>query len=229
MIEINWNPSYKEAVKIQNDLLKYLIVAPMEKEPSVISACDVSVTRKEDIAFVAIVTVEMKTKTIIEEKSISIPVSFPYIPGLLAFREGPGIILAYRQLKIMPDLIIFDGHGICHPRGMGIASFVGIILGIPSIGCAKSHLYGEYSNPGLKRGDFSLVKGDNDKEIGIVLRTRNEVSPVYVSPGHMSDFNDARRIILYLTSRYRNPDPLRYAHSRCKSERKEYYSGTNVK
>ncbi len=144
----------------------------------------------------------------IEESYDALKVRFPYIPGFLSFREGPAIVKAIRKLKKKPDLIILDGHGIAHPVNFGIASHIGVITGIPAIGCAKRRLIGEYDEPALKRGSYSLIyyKGG---VIGAVLRTRDNVRPVFVSPGHLINIEDSIKIILNSTKNYRIPEPLR--------------------
>jgi deoxyribonuclease V len=138
--------------------------------------------------------------------------SFPYIPGLLSFREIPPILEAWKGLRTVPDLILCDSHGTAHPRGLGMASHLGIELGIPSIGCAKSHLFGRYEEPGPQRGDSSPVEDRSARVIGSVLRTRTGVRPVYVSPGHMIDLRTAIRIVLACSPKYRIPVPLAMAH-----------------
>lgn len=134
-----------------------------------------------------------------------------YRPGYLSFREGACLVKAYQKLERKPSVIIFDGQGIAHPAKLGLASHLGIILDVPSIGCAKSYLVGEYSPPGPERGSWSklIYKGE---EVGIVLRTRDKVKPVFVSPGYKIGFKEARTIILNCTPRYRIPEPLRQAH-----------------
>jgi deoxyribonuclease V len=146
--------------------------------------------------------------------------SFPYIPGMLSFREGPAIISAIKKLSQIPDLIIFDGHGIAHPKGFGIASHIGVILDIATIGCAKSCLVGEYVDPGLRKGQWQYLyyKG---KEVGVVLRTRDFVKPIFVSPGHKIDIKSSIDIVLNCVLRYRIPEPLRRADRLSKIYKKE--------
>jgi deoxyribonuclease V len=137
--------------------------------------------------------------------------SMPYVPGFLSYRELPVLVKAYRKLTLKPDVIIVDGQGIAHPRGLGLASHLGIVLNVSTIGCAKSHLFGEYKVPRSGRGSYSAVLG-RGRRIGIVLRTRDNVKPLYVSPGHLVDFDDCLRIVLGVTKGYRLPEPVRYAH-----------------
>jgi len=137
-------------------------------------------------------------------------VRFPYVPGFLSFREGHVFISAIRKLKQVPDVIIVDGQGIAHPLGLGIASHIGVLLDIPTIGCAKSRLVGEYSEPGSKKGQWSPLIY-KEREVGAVLRTRDNVRPVFVSPGHLIDLCSSVAIVLQSLTQYRIPEPLRSA------------------
>jgi len=137
--------------------------------------------------------------------------TIPYVPGFLSYRELPVMIRAYRKLEEQPDVIIIDGQGIAHPRGLGLASHFGITLNVPTIGCAKSHLFGKYEEPRAQRGAYRTIR-NRRQPIGIVLRTRDNVKPVYVSPGHLVDFGDCLRIVLRATRGFRLPEPVRYAH-----------------
>jgi deoxyribonuclease V len=137
--------------------------------------------------------------------------NFPYIPGLLYFREGPVIMETVKKLQIRPDIIMIDGHGIAHPRRFGLASQIGLLLDKPTIGCAKSVLYGCYEEPAKEKGSKSILYDDQYRPIGIVLRTRENVRPVFISPGHLIGIHESADIILNCLSRYRIPDPLRTA------------------
>ena len=118
---------------------------------------------------------------------------------------------AYRKLKPKPDVTIVDGQGIAHPRGLGLASHLGVVLNVATIGCAKSHLFGTYEEPRAQRGAYRSIRNKH-QQIGIVLRTRDNVKPLYVSPGHLVDFSDCLRIVIRVTKGYRLPEPVRYAH-----------------
>lgn len=147
----------------------------------------------------------------IEIKTCRVKIRFPYIPGFLSYREKEGYLKTYRKLKNRPDLILFDGQGISHPRGFGLASHLGVLLNKPTIGCAKSRLVGEYAMPNKSRGSFSPLI-HNGEIVGYVLRTQNNVAPLFVSPGHKIDFVTAKEIILKAAIKYRLPEPLRIAH-----------------
>ena len=145
------------------------------------------------------------------EETVAIrEVSFPYVPGFLSFREGPAIIDAINKLTVKPDVILVDGQGIAHPKGMGIASHIGVLIDIPTIGCAKSRLVGEYKEPGFRKGAWSPLQYDG-KVVGAVLRTRDHVRPLFVSPGHRVDLKTSIEIVLGCIGKYRIPEPLRRA------------------
>lgn len=146
----------------------------------------------------------------------------PYRPGLLSFREAPLLLRVLARSDARPDVLFCDGHGIAHPRRLGLASHVGVVWGIPTIGCAKSRLYGEASEPGLLRGATSSLKAKSGEQIGTVLRTRSYTRPVYVSPGHLIDVRTATRLTLKCTKRYRIPEPLRLAHMVAKRTARAY-------
>ncbi|WP_456433386.1 deoxyribonuclease V [Thermosulfuriphilus sp.] len=182
-------------------------LTPLERVPQTVAGCDVAF--KEGEAWGAAVLFDLSSLSPLEASLASGPVPLPYVPGFLSFREIPVILKALHGLKIPPDLVLVDGQGIAHPRGLGLASHLGLLLEIPTIGCAKSRLIGQYREPGPERGLSSplLYKG---RKIGLVLRTRKEVKPVFVSPGHLIDLNGAAEVVLKL-SRYRLPEPLRLA------------------
>jgi deoxyribonuclease V len=137
---------------------------------------------------------------------------FPYIPGLLAFREGPAILSAWNELKNKPDLLMFDGQGIAHPRGIGIASQMGLWLERPTIGVAKSRLYGRHEEVGPQRGDRADLFDKSGHRIGTVLRTREKTNLLYVSPGHLIDVEQATQFVVNSLAGYRLPEPTRWAH-----------------
>lgn len=145
---------------------------------------------------------------------------FPYVPGLLSFREGPLLERAFGGLSRTPDILLFDGQGIAHSRGLGIASHLGLRLGIPTIGCAKSRLWGKAAEPPDEKGAWSPLREPGGKVVGSLLRTRKGVKPVYVSPGHLIDLEGALRIALLSSPRYRIPVPIQAAHVCANDERR---------
>jgi deoxyribonuclease V len=208
-----WNVTPHEAREIQINLSRKLTLKPEIKmeEIKVVAAADVSYSKEENEVYAVVISLSFPNFSLIERASSSEKASFPYIPGLLVFREGPPLIKAFEKIKSEPDIILFDGHGISHPRGFGIASHLGVILDKPSIGVAKKVLVGEYVEPGEKRGSTSPLLRDGE-EIGRALRTKDKVAPVFVSVGHKIDLDTAVKFVLSSTRKYRLPEPLRIAH-----------------
>ncbi|MBW2630330.1 MAG: deoxyribonuclease V [Deltaproteobacteria bacterium] len=209
----NWNVSYDRAREIQNELGAKLILHDEDLPDKIktIAGADISYSRNSNIFFAVVVILDFPTMEIIEQASFSEMVDFPYIPGLLTFREGPVLLEAFRNLSFPPDVIIFDGHGISHPRGVGLASHMGLFLNIPSIGCAKTRLVGSYDETGSEQGDYSPLVY-NDEIRGAVLRTKKNVKPVFVSQGHKIGLERAIDITLSSCRGYRLPEPTRKAH-----------------
>ncbi len=164
----------------------------------------------DGLFFAAVVVMSFPALEVVEEQVAQAPAQFPYIPGLLSFREGPAVLVAMEKLESRPDLVIFDGQGIAHPRRLGLAAHMGLWLGIPTVGCAKSRLVGEHEEPAEQKGArVPLTYGGG--LVGSVLRTRSHVKPVYVSPGHLCDHEGACRMVLECCTRYRLPEPTRQA------------------
>ena len=206
-----WKVTPKEGVQIQEKLRRRLILRPPRKEFRTVAAADVSYSRTEDHLYAAFLLFSYPDLALLEAASARGKVSFPYIPGLLTFREAPILLQAFSRLKTDPDLILFDGQGTAHPRSMGIAAHLGILMNRPSIGCAKSRLGGAEAEPGLRQGRLApLLEGG--RTVGAIVRTRTGVKPLYVSPGHRMDLDTSVRIILSLCRGYRIPEPLRQAH-----------------
>ncbi len=208
----DWNLDPKAAIALQRELAPQLssdIPLALDCLTS-IAGVDVSVLRKRSRA--AVVVMSYPQLEIIEIARAERETNFPYIPGLLAIREGPVILDALRQLRCEPDAFIFDGMGQIHPRKMGIAAHLGLWLKRPTVGCGKTHFIGEFVEPAAEKGGCSALIF-RDEQIGAVLRTRAKVKPVYVSVGHMADLASAVKLILSATTRYRLPDPVRAAHN----------------
>ncbi|MCX8027880.1 MAG: deoxyribonuclease V [Thermodesulfovibrionales bacterium] len=203
------NPkSLDDAKIIQKHLQKKIRVEPLLKKPRIISAVDAAFYKSFTIATAC--SYEYDSLVLIEEAFSIKETSFPYIPGFLAFREGPAMIEAIEKLQAVPDVIIFDGHGIAHPFGIGIASHIGVILDMPTIGCAKSRLIGEFEGLDTHKGSYSYLTYKKNI-IGAVLRTKDNVSPIYVSVGHKIDLKTSLNLILHATGKYRIPIPVRHA------------------
>jgi deoxyribonuclease V len=209
----DWNVGYEEAVQIQLNLKERLVLHDEGglRSINMIAGADISYSRGDDLFFAAVVVLKFPSMEIIETSSCSERVTFPYIPGLLTFREGPALMQAFKQLKNSPDVVIFDGHGIAHPRGFGLASHMGLLLDVPTIGCAKKRLTGYYDEPGIDAGSYSFLTRD-DCTIGAVVRTKKNVKPVFVSQGHKISLQKAINIVISTCTGYRLAEPVRRAH-----------------
>lgn len=208
-----WDVDPKKAARIQSKLKKHCVTASFNFRNYIVGGIDVSYKTGKKEAAAAIVVMDYPSMKI-QEVSIAIaPVDFPYIPELLVFREGPAIVKAWEKLKIKPHLILLDGQGTAHPAHFGLACHMGVLLHTPSIGCAKSHLYGSFNPPAEIKGSFSYILDPLDnKKIGAVLRSRENVSCLYISPGYKMNLSSAITTVFALIHRYRLPEPLRLAH-----------------
>lgn len=207
-----WDVNYKEAVQIQQRLQKGLILKKPMRKFRLAAGIDVSYDKKSDKFYAGVIIFNLEDMQRLEQATAIGRVKFPYIPGLLSFREVPVLLKAFSKVKQEPDVIIADGQGIAHPRGIGLASHLGLILDVPSVGCAKSRLIGEYEPVGKKAGSQSYLK-INGKVVGTVLRTRINIKPVYVSPGHKIDLASAVDVVLKCCRGYKLPEPTRQAHN----------------
>lgn len=208
-----WNSTPTEAIKLQESLRREVRIEPYEGPLDLIGGADVSFNKYSPKIFAGFVVLDAKTMEVVDRSSAVLNVNFPYIPGLLSFREIPPLLKAWESLKTRPDVLVFDGQGIAHPRRLGIASHAGLLLDMPSIGCAKSVLTGLYKEPPLTPGSRApLLDRRHHEQIGVVLRTKRNVKPVFVSPGHRMDFESAVRILESCVRKHRLPEPTRQAH-----------------
>ena len=196
-------------IYVQTKLANRIKVRSLKRKINYIGGVDVAITRDSLVGCIGVF--EFPGLKLVDSAWSRAPVEFPYIPGFLSFREIPVLLKCWNRIKRKPDLILVDGQGIAHPRSLGLATHLGILLNRPTIGCAKSHLYGEYRIPGEKKGSYALMK-KGEKKLGLVLRTRDRVNPLFVSPGHLVDFNDCRKYVLATAVKYRIPEPIRFAH-----------------
>ena len=215
-----WAMSYKAAVALQQRLVRRVSLRNAVGRLRLVGGVDVSYSRGDDTMYAGVVVVDVRDWSLVERQGAVRKSRFPYIPGLLSFREAPSILGALRKLKTEPDCIITDGQGIAHPRGLGIGAHIGIIANIPTVGCAKSRLVGEHRAVGARRGSYASLK-HGGRTIGRVLRTREGVKPVFVSPGHMVSIPRAARIVLDCCHGYRLPEPIRLAHAYVNEMRKK--------
>ena len=207
----DWPTDYAAAVRIQNQLRDRVVRRPLPRRIGLVAGTDVSYNRGDDLMHAGVVVMRLSGLEPVETQTASVRVAFPYIPGLLSFREAPALLEAFRKLRTRPDAVIFDGQGIAHMRGMGLAAHVGLWLGIPSVGCAKSRLVGEHRPVGRERGRRAVLRYER-RIIGSVVRTREGVKPLYVSPGHLTDIPSSVRLVLRCCTRYRLPETTRAAH-----------------
>ena len=215
-----WPRTTTEAVALQKAFAAQVNTTVPLKSYATLAACDVSFNKFDPWLYASVVAFDRATRQVVETAGIVKPASFPYVPGLLSFREAPAVLNAFDQLKRRPDVILCDGQGIAHPRRFGLACHLGLWLGLPTIGCAKSRLCGIHDEPGPNRGDrVPLI--DKGEIIGVVLRTRSRVKPLYVSPGHLCDLESAAEAVLSATSRFRLPDASRFAHDEVNRLRRE--------
>jgi deoxyribonuclease V len=214
----SWDLSYSQARECQEGLASQVRFAPLKKAPELIAGIDCAFSRDGERIVAGVVVLKLPDFALVETVSAVRKVTFPYIPGLLSFRESPVCIAAVEKLKSKPDVFMIDGQGIAHPRRLGIATHLGLFFDKPTIGCAKSRLTGVYEEPGLEKGAHALLKdkrdspGTQSETIGAVLRTRANVKPVFVSVGNKCLLKDAIDITLACAVKYRLPEPTRLAH-----------------
>lgn len=208
-----WQVTPKEAIALQKKLRDKVKLTPLKKKIKYIGGADVSMNLFSTTGYGGFVTLSYPSLELLDHQIIQQKLNFPYIPGLLSFREIPILLLAWEKLKLKPDVIIVDGVGIAHPRRLGIATHLGLLLGIPTIGCAKSVLTGVYKEPGLEPGSRSNLYDKNTKEIiGVALRTKSRAKPIFISPGHLITLKEAVKIVERCLKSYRLPEPTRLAH-----------------
>lgn len=207
-----WDLAPEEAARVQVALREQLRLQWDGRPVQTVGGVDMSLTGGQ--AHAAIAVFRYPELTPLEAVTADEPLVFPYVPGLLVFREGPAILAAWAKLQHKPDVLMFDGQGIAHPRGMGIAAHMGLWLQIPTIGVAKSFLYGRYAEPGPNAGDHTplYARQTPQQVIGTVLRTRANGRPLYISPGHLIDVPTALQFVLACSRGYRLPETTRWAH-----------------
>lgn len=206
-----WDVTPREAIAIQERLRDQVSLIPLEHSPQLIGGCDVSMNRFAADGFAGFVALGYPDLEPEARAAVKAPVPFPYVPGLLSFREIPMLLQAWDRLVVKPDVIMADGVGIAHPRRLGIASHLGLALSIPTIGVAKSVLVGAYEMPDdIPGASAPLVH--RGEVVGAALRTRKGVKPVFVSPGHLITLEESIALVLSAVKRHRLPEPTRLAH-----------------
>jgi deoxyribonuclease V len=206
-----WDLTPGEAVEVQQRMRYMVRMRPLARPVGAIAGADISYNKFSKTVYACIVVLSLPDLRIVETAGVRSVAKFPYVPGLLSFREAPSLLEAWEKLKTKPDVLMFDGQGIAHPRRFGIACHVGVLLDWPTIGCAKSILVGRYGELGLEAGSRSPLV-DKGEQVGVALRTKSKVAPVYISPGHLTDLDSAVDLVLRSTTKYRLPEPTRQAH-----------------
>lgn len=216
----DWTLTPAEARALQERLRPRLRLEGAPLRPRRVAGADVSCSRGSQELFAAIVVLDSRSLELLEVVRARGPALFPYVPGLLSFREIPPLLEAASRLRTRPDLLLCDGQGLAHPRRFGLACHLGLLLDLPTVGCAKTRLVGEHREPGPLRGHHARLT-DRGELIGSVLRTRDRVKPVFVSPGHRVGLEQARRLTLSLCRGYRLPEPIRAAHAESNRARRD--------
>jgi deoxyribonuclease V len=227
----DWDLTPTEAVALQKDLRAQVRIEPIKSEPRKVAGCDISFNKFSDIVYAGIVVLQLPELEIVDSATAITQTKFPYIPGLLSFRETPALLEAWERLETAPDVVMLDGQGLAHPRRFGIACHFGLLTGLPALGCAKSVLRGKFDEPDERAGSYSLMT-DKGEVVGAAVRTKDRVAPVYVSVGNRLDLPSSIKLALRCVkgykssddgemlfdtkpaskSQYRIPEPTRQAH-----------------
>jgi deoxyribonuclease V len=221
-----WRLSYAGAVSVQEELRGRVKVRPLALGGlRHVAGSDLAVSKRLGRLVAAVVVMTFPGLKVVETRVRAGKLVFPYIPGLLSFREIPTLIRCIEAVRTPFDVMLCDAQGIAHPRGLGLASHLGILIDRPTVGCAKSRLVGEHDDPGPRRGDFARLTYGG-RNVGSVLRTREGVKPIFVSPGHLVDHPSSRRVAMACLTRYRLPEPTRLAHIAAGEQRRSLESAT---
>lgn len=208
----DWDLTPTQAIALQQELRERVRIEPLSRPVETIAGADISFNKYSEIVYAGIVVLRLPSLEVVEEAGVTTTTRFPYVPGLLSFRETPALLEAWAKLTVEPDAIMCDGQGIAHPRRMGIACHIGLLTQRPSFGCAKSVLVGKFEEPPIERGNWTPMQ-HRGETVGVALRTKNKVQPVYVSPGHLLSREDAIGLALACDGGYRVPEPTRRAHN----------------
>lgn len=206
----DWKLSPEEAIERQKELQRLTRLDPLTRPIRTIGGADIAYDQSSDIIYAGIVLLDYESMEVLLCCSVEDRMQFPYIPGLLSFREIPAIMKAWNNLPYQPDVLMMDGHGIAHPRRVGVATHFGILTGCPTLGCGKTHLLGDYAELGVEKGSTSVLV-DQGETIGHVVRTRENVKQVWISPGHGMSLEQSVEIALHCAREYRIPEPTRQA------------------
>lgn len=206
-----WDVSPQEAIAIQQTLRSRIQLAPIDRPIRYVAGADISFNRGSDVFYAGFVVFRYPDMKLCGHSLAITKATFPYVPGLLSFRELPALLECWRQMPLQPDVILLDGHGIAHPRRMGIASHFSLWVDRPTVGCAKKLLVGMHGTLGQEAGSQTIIY-DRHETIGVALRTRDRIKPMYISPGNLLTLDDALHITQHCVRRHRMPEPTRLAH-----------------
>jgi deoxyribonuclease V len=208
-----WDVTPMEAIRLQEALRGRVVMRDVSLRAfRTVAGMDVSYDRRSPWIFAAVVVLRLPTLNVVDQADVRTRAAFPYVPGLLSFRESPAGLAVWERLRTRPDCLLCDGHGYAHPRRFGFACHFGLLVGLPTIGCAKSVLVGEYREPGAQRGSLSDLMHDGEV-VGVAARTRDRTRPVFVSAGHRVSLRRAVETVLACSPMYRIPEPIRLAHA----------------
>jgi deoxyribonuclease V len=206
----SWRLTPRGAIALQRRLARRVVPVPPARPIRLVAGLDAAFSMDGTRCLAGVVLWDRTGRRVVEQHTAVRAISFPYVPGLLSFREAPALLAVLRRLKRRPDALMCDGQGLAHPRRFGIACHLGVICGLPSIGCAKRRLVGTHAEPARPRGSVAPLR-DAGEVIGEVLRTQTAVKPVFVSIGHRMDLATARRVVLDCAAKFRLPEPTRLA------------------
>jgi len=205
-----WPTTPTTAIALQRKLAPRVQLTPVPADVRYLAGADVAFSPDKRDVIAGVIIWDVVEQRVLEQQVARVPCRLPYIPGLLSFRELPGVLAALRKVSQTPQVMLCDAQGLAHPRRLGLASHLGLWLGLPTVGCAKSRLCGEHDDPGAEKGSTAELRHNGDR-IGTVVRTRDNIRPIFVSPGHLCDHESAVRLTLAATTRYRLPEPTRLA------------------
>jgi deoxyribonuclease V len=220
-LRARWNLSPRQAARLQERLRERVVLKDKFESVRLVAGADLAFDPETDQAVAGVIVYRFPQMEEVERRSAWRKLRFPYVPGLLSFREGPALLAAFARLRTEPDLILIDGHGRAHPRFFGIACHMGVLLDKPTIGCAKSLLVGTHVEPGAKAGSSSPLVYHGDR-VGVVLRTRDGVKPIYVTTGHRVSLDTAVQLVRQCLDGYRIPKPTRQADHYVRDLRRAY-------
>ena len=206
-----WNVSPAEARQLQESLREQVRLEPLGQPPRLIAGADISFNKYEDTVYAGFSILDSQSLQTIAHSLVITKIHFPYIPGLLSFREIPALLEAWQQIPEKPELVMVDGHGIAHPRRLGIATHFGLATDTPSMGVAKKKLVGDFQEPEQEAGSFSPLE-HKQETVGYVFRSKNKVKPLFISPGHKTSLSDVLALIKQTSGKYRLPETTRKAH-----------------